>query len=694
MGSRMKEDEKNEKIIRGLMKLPPNRRCVKIWLMAPSIKQQAECVLLGGRDRGGVSSFNWDAHRLKVDMGTGDKGHVLFGQPMPRLSFEEHPCPASKTLVASYRSIIGKPRHRVEFQLSFLPYIHGLLDIWDPNMFAPTSGHLFVLPAAGSSNREFTHRVKSVSMAKFTSQEVASLQRGGNQRARESYFKEWDPQRHSLPDSSNIDRLRDFIKNVYVEKRYAGDRAFDRPPRGKLGDRDDTYENRRPASYHSDSRSPPYEEKYEEHRHGERRALGAQKLESDRGSFDDKTSRFGYGERKSPGGYGSDRGRNDRGYYNNHDNYKRSSGRFEMARNRYEDRFANERLDRRFEDRSFSDARDIQRWDGRSPNYQRDFDIASPPVRPVRDILGDDVPTLRVGDFPRANGHRDTDGSVRSHRTASSSSIGSFDSSSLSLKGVNIESLIDFSSEPECPAAPVQQDPFAVSLFSQSSTGWATFDFAHHVSQAPAPATVVPTLEPSPGIVDSFGKANNAEQWPPVQQINGSRPVAPGVENLVPISLPVQPSTGIPSSQSWNAFPSFPTPMPSAAQQNTQPEKAAQKQGQQTFKILTQHESPSAASTEDRRKEIPEDYFKPAYPEPVLPSIDFNWGSQHGHAGSGSQFASSGMYLLGPKPSYVQHLKSTNPFDLPDDSPAAPTNVVWIFLYYLDDSDKLCCLHK
>jgi len=30
-------------------------------------------------------------------------------------------------------------------------------------------------------SREFTHRVKSVSMAKFTSQEVDALQNGGNQ---------------------------------------------------------------------------------------------------------------------------------------------------------------------------------------------------------------------------------------------------------------------------------------------------------------------------------------------------------------------------------------------------------------------------------------------------------------------------------------------------------------------------------
>lgn len=36
---------------------------------------------------------------------------------------------------------------------------------------------LFVL----TYSREFTHRVKSISMAKFTSQEVIALQEGGNQ---------------------------------------------------------------------------------------------------------------------------------------------------------------------------------------------------------------------------------------------------------------------------------------------------------------------------------------------------------------------------------------------------------------------------------------------------------------------------------------------------------------------------------
>eukprot|EP01018_Ginkgo_biloba_P026056 Gb_09337 [translate_table: standard] len=87
-----------------------------------------------------------------------------------------------------------------------------------------------------------------VSMSKFTSQEVSSLQ----------------------------------------GKRYTGDRVGDKLPRKKMGDRDDTYENRRYESYQSDSRSPPYEDQYGNHCYGERPGCSARKVEFDRGHYDDK----------------------------------------------------------------------------------------------------------------------------------------------------------------------------------------------------------------------------------------------------------------------------------------------------------------------------------------------------------------------------------------------------------------------
>lgn len=49
--------------------------------------------------------------------------------------------------------------------------------VLDPSFFSPNKSiHIILL-----CSREFTHRVKSVSMSKFTSQEVEALQNGGNQ---------------------------------------------------------------------------------------------------------------------------------------------------------------------------------------------------------------------------------------------------------------------------------------------------------------------------------------------------------------------------------------------------------------------------------------------------------------------------------------------------------------------------------
>jgi hypothetical protein len=44
-----------------------------------------------------------------------------------------------------------------------------------------TSFSTFVCVSCSGIHREFTHRVKSISMAKFTSQEVSALQEGGNE---------------------------------------------------------------------------------------------------------------------------------------------------------------------------------------------------------------------------------------------------------------------------------------------------------------------------------------------------------------------------------------------------------------------------------------------------------------------------------------------------------------------------------
>uniref|UniRef100_A0A2P2M5F6 Putative ADP-ribosylation factor GTPase-activating protein AGD14 isoform X1 n=2 Tax=Rhizophora mucronata TaxID=61149 RepID=A0A2P2M5F6_RHIMU len=368
MASRVKEDEKNERTIRGLLKLPENRRCINCNSLGPQ--------------------------------------------------------------------------------------------------YVCTNFWTFVCTTCSGIHREFTHRVKSVSMAKFTSQEVAALQEGGNRRARDIYFKEWDPQRQSVPDSSNVERLRDFIKHIYVDRRYSGERNYGKPPSAK-GEREESYENRRIDMQQSGSRSPPSEDLYERHYNGR---------SSPGGRGDGKINRYGYDERRSPGHDQEGRQYND---------YRRSPSHPELINNwRQEDRFGN---GRKVEDRVTSDG--DTKLEGRSPEHLKDPGASSPPiVRPVREILGDNVVPLRISEPPKAN-----------VRTASSTSLGSTNVNPVEVKLETAGSLIDFD-DPEPPVATsvpqAQQTTMPQSSSPPSSTSndnnWASFDNAPQVKISQAPSNANP----------------------------------------------------------------------------------------------------------------------------------------------------------------------------------------------------------
>ncbi|XP_015691294.1 probable ADP-ribosylation factor GTPase-activating protein AGD14 isoform X2 [Oryza brachyantha] len=173
-----------------------------------------------------------------------------------------------------------------------------------------TSFWTFVCISCSGIHREFTHRVKSVSMSTFTTQEVEALQNGGNQRARESFLKEFDAQNMRLPDSSHVNGLREFIKAVYVERRYAGGRFSERPPRDKQNQKNYEQEHRRANSYHSFSQSPPYDYHYEERRNGKQSVMLTRKPGSDRG-HDGKMSGFAYSPQSLHGRMSEDRFANE-----------------------------------------------------------------------------------------------------------------------------------------------------------------------------------------------------------------------------------------------------------------------------------------------------------------------------------------------------------------------------------------------
>ncbi|XP_020537129.1 probable ADP-ribosylation factor GTPase-activating protein AGD14 isoform X2 [Jatropha curcas] len=279
----------------------------------------------------------------------------------------------------------------------------------------------FVCTNCSGVHREFTHRVKSVSMAKFKAEEVSALQAGGNDRARQIYFKDWDPQRDSYPDGSNLHKLRDFIKHVYVARKYSGERSTERVPRLRLNDKEESYESRKIGLYYSRSKSPNYRDKYER---SARSRPG--------GRSDDRSLKYYYDERRSPC-YGEENSRSG--------GFKKIPVGFEIVDDRIRDekpRSGKLPDNHRFPHRE-------SRYGSLSPDYQKNMDRSSSPVvRPFKDITGDNAPTLHVGERSKATDRKDADSAAQNQMIKSSGSKGSIDGMAVEDKSQN---LIDFDTD-------------------------------------------------------------------------------------------------------------------------------------------------------------------------------------------------------------------------------------------------------
>ncbi|XP_039118533.1 probable ADP-ribosylation factor GTPase-activating protein AGD14 [Dioscorea cayenensis subsp. rotundata] len=531
MASRIKEDEKNEKIIRGLLKLPANKRCINCNSLGPQ--------------------------------------------------------------------------------------------------YVCTNFWTFICTNCSGLHREFTHRVKSISMAKFTSQEVHALQGGGNERAREIYFKEWDPERHSFPDSSNVDRLRDFIKHVYVDRRYTGERSTDRPPMVK-GEGDES------NSYRSGSRSPPYEDNFE-HRYGDRPNSG--------GRNDDRNFRYSNGGRSpasDPGDYG------------------RSPGQFEAVNGGYQDdKYGNGNRNQRFGDRRSADG--IPKPEGMSPDNQKGVGSSTAAIVPsVRDNISTSIPLPRI-EPPKVGGVKVLDSSTKGNSSTSSTSIGSSGSNQGELKRVNSGSLIDFTADPEPLVTGTSHQPQQAASASASDQNWASFDvpipeIAPQVVSSSSLESVladlsapgsIPTASnilnmPSSGINSSPATISGAHFPEGQQQLFSLFPATSGHTNNTPTNFPVM---GIPNNERLLA---------SSTGFAGQPTQTIVNPPQGSAVLSAQ---PTVEAKASGRKELPADLFAALYPATPTPVQTWQPGA-HGGMGYGMQYPAAFNV-----PAFTHSSKSSNPFD-------------------------------
>ncbi|CAN8232343.1 unnamed protein product [Cochlearia groenlandica] len=454
----------------------------------------------------------------------------------------------------------------------------------------------FVCTNCSGVHREFTHRVKSVSMAKFTSQEVIALQEGGNQRAKDIYFKGLDQHQQSVPDGSNVERLRDFIKHVYVNKRYMDEKNDDKPTRGQTSDKND-YSDTRSSS---GSRSPQYDD-------------GCDRRYSGRSSP---------GER-SPGFEPSSRKFGD---------FKKSPSRPEVVNDwRREDRFG---------------GRKSSEEGSQSPEQVKDLGSASPPVvRPVREILGDSVIPLRIGEPPKPHVNQNTDASAHAKLAATSSA-----STSENPPPVKLEtalSLIDFDADPEplAPSIAIQAPQPITQPAAQPATAtndnWASFDVAPtapnlSVSQSPPGGNTLDSLLSQLSVTPSVPVQTSTLPSGPVQLGHSASP------NFAP------PPNGHSSEQPRNtAF----------AANVHRPLSGSPSQPLQGF--------PSEVKPPGRT-ELPADLFTVTYPSYQAAVPGWQTGPPHGM----QQFGMHQYNYPVPYQNVQQPAKSMNPFDFSTGPPS------------------------
>ncbi|KAL5786147.1 hypothetical protein ACOSQ2_008539 [Xanthoceras sorbifolium] len=294
-----------------------------------------------------------------------------------------------------------------------------------------TTFFTFVCTNCSGVHREFTHRVKSVSMAKFTAEEVSSLQAAGNERARQIYLKGWDHQRQSHPDGSNLQRIREFIKHVYVDRKYTSERS-DKLPKLRMGEKEEVSESKKVAAYLGESRSPHYGSRYEQSSSG---------VSGPGRRSDDRSTRYFYDERRSPRYAAKENSR--------YSGVRKSPARFEVV----DDRFRDDRFGSASRSENLNITNRENKSGSRSPECQTNRNSSSSLVVRPKTILGENALPLDVGKISIAINGKEADDSAKNKNITPSGSLHSVDKNPVEHKKEHVESLINFDFDPAAPTA-------------------------------------------------------------------------------------------------------------------------------------------------------------------------------------------------------------------------------------------------
>jgi len=96
----------------------------------------------------------------------------------------------------------------------------------------------FVCTTCSGIHREFNHRIKSISMATFSPEEIKRVQdNNGNEYARKVWLAKWSTSDFPVPEAGDRNRIKEFIKLCYQDKKWYQESAP--PPSAHASDPDE-----------------------------------------------------------------------------------------------------------------------------------------------------------------------------------------------------------------------------------------------------------------------------------------------------------------------------------------------------------------------------------------------------------------------------------------------------------------------
>lgn len=81
--------------------------------------------------------------------------------------------------------------------------------------------HVFICSACAGIHREMTHKVKGISMCVFNEQELKDISDNGNANQQAKLMKNWKAKNNPIPEKSDMNKMKEFFRHKYVEKRFA-----------------------------------------------------------------------------------------------------------------------------------------------------------------------------------------------------------------------------------------------------------------------------------------------------------------------------------------------------------------------------------------------------------------------------------------------------------------------------------------